>query len=455
MSNTHLSATPMDPYTWRESVLSTRSLSFLSTADALGSPRLGSHSRNVSLGHTREPMRRNTMTDDSDYDLEMGGTNRGDRGLNDIPELPDSVAESALFTLPREIRDRVYSFCLTAQNGVPVEWPSLPGAKAVYDLQPQLLRTCKIIRDEAAPMLFSLNNLTFHHPSDANMFVRAMATPALSRRYVTHLSLHVKATDTRLWMPYLMSTDEHRSLKADFLGLREVAVRYRSNKWNHSLSPDQNLKNWSEDSRLDEIIDGLRHVFLPPPPSKSASDGVKPLNEMNEHEFMRFVDARRPGEDMAFKRQLLELHKAHAPAAARAPDPPAIKVVCACRVHSAHFNLVVSASSSTGSRADTHRHHHANGTTAAILASALGPGPGLADSDESEPPAAVQEGEPFRGFTAIDFGGAGVKRLHDPIVGSAKVATTPFADRNGVLVALEIHCLDPKRDGHGHHHRDA
>ncbi|KAK5128908.1 hypothetical protein LTR85_000241 [Meristemomyces frigidus] len=460
MSNTHLSATPMDPYTWRESVLSTRSLSYLSIPD--GSPGLGSHSRNASLSYFREPTRRNTMTDDSDYDLEMGGTNRGDRGLNDIPELPESVADSALFTLPREIRDRIYSFCLTAQNGLPVEWPPLPGAKAVYGLQPQLLRTCKIIRDEAAPLLFSLNNITFHHPSDANMFVRAIASPALSRRYVTHLSLHIKATDTRLWMPYLTSTDEHRSLKADFQGVREVAVRYRSNKWNHSLSPDQNLKNWSEDSRLDEIIDGLRHVYLPPPPTKSDPDSVKPLNEMNEHEFMRFVDARRPGEDMAFKRQLLELHKAHAPAAARAPDPPSIKVVCACRVHSAHFNLVLSTAvdpSSTSSRADAHRTNHTNGT-AAILAQALGPGPtsvgmgGGAADESTEPPAPVKEGESFRGFTAVDFGGSGVKRLHDPTLGSAKVATTPFADKSGVLIALEIHCLDPKRDGHGHHHRE-
>lgn len=459
MANTHLSATPMDPYAWRESVLSTRSLSYLSTTDALGDSGHGIHSRNASLSYVREPTRRNTMTEDSDYDLEMGGTNSGDRGLNDVPELPESVAHSALFTLPREIRDRIYSFCLTAQNGLPVEWPALPGAKAVYDLQPQILRTCKIIRDEAAPMLFSLNNLTFHHPSDANMFVRAIASPALSRRYVTHLSLHIKTSDTRLWMPYLTSTDGHRSLKADFQGVREIAVRYRSNRWNHSFSPDQNLKNWSEDSRLEEIIDGLRNVFLPPPPSKTDPDSVKPLNEMNEDEFWRFVDARKPGEDMAFKRQLLELHKAHAPAAARAPDPPSIRVVCACRVHSAHFNLVLSTTAADGSSTASHTniqhpHHGNNGPTAAILAHALGPAPGSAD-EPTEPPAPVKEGEPFRGFTALDFGGgSGVKRTHDPSLGFAKVATTPFADKNGVLVALEIHCLDPKRDGHGHHHRE-
>jgi len=433
MSNTHLSAMPMDPYMWRESTLSTRSLSYISTADALG----GSHSRNASLSRFRQPTRQNTMTDDSDYDLEMAGTNRGERGLNDIPELPDSVAESLMFTLPREIRDRVYGFCLTAQNGLAVEWPPLPGAKTSYDLQPQLLRTCKIIHDEAAPLLFSGNNLTFHHPSDANMFVRALASPALSGRFITHLSLHIKATDTRLWMPYLTSTDAHRSLKADFTAIRELNVRYRSNKWNHSLSPDQNLKNWSEDSRLDEVVDGLRQVFIPQPPSsKSDLDAVKPLNEMNEREFMTFIDAKRPGEDMAFKRQLLELHKAHAPAVARAPDPPTLKIVCACRVHSAHFNQVMAAADGTTPIQHT--------GPAAILAQALGTNGPAADS--TPPPAPVEEGEAFRGFTAVDFKISGVKRLHDPDLGSAKVARTPFADKNGVLIALEVHCLDPRRE---------
>lgn len=79
-----------------------------------------------------------------------------------------------------------------------------------------------------------------------------------------------------------------------------------------------------EDSRLDEIAGGPNHVLIPPPrkPGSDGKDGdedikQKPVNEMSEREFMNFVDERRPGEDMAFKRQLLELHKASAPASVR------------------------------------------------------------------------------------------------------------------------------------------
>lgn len=176
MSNAHLSAMPMDPYQWRESVLSTRSLSYLSTADALGSPGLTTQSRSGSLSYFTNRARRNTIDSDSDYDLEMSGTGAEERELNAIPELPDSVANSVLFTLPREIRDRIYSFSMTTQNFVPIEWPPLSYGVIPYGIQPQLLRTCRIIHEEVAPLLYSLNIMTFHHPSDANMFVRAFAS---------------------------------------------------------------------------------------------------------------------------------------------------------------------------------------------------------------------------------------------------------------------------------------
>jgi len=247
------------------------------------------------------------------------------------------------------------------------------------------------------------------------------------------LSLHLKAQDTRLWMPYLTSTDSTRSLKADFPHIRELSVRFRSNKWNHTLSPDQNMKLWCEDSRLDEVVDGLRHVYMPTKRTPSPNGlAMKPLNEMTEQDFMAFVDRHRPGEDMAFKRQLLELHKAHVPAAAAPPPPPSIRVICACRVHTAHFNMI----------------------TAAVIWQQDPPPPlDLPNGVQGlglvpPPPAPVQEGEPFRGFTAIDLNTTGIKRLHDPDLGSAKVARTPFAEKQGIMIALEIHCLDPKRDAH-------
>ena len=53
------------------------------------------------------------MDEGSEYGLEMTRTRR----LEDISELPDSVAKSRLFSLPREIRDRIYLFCLTSHGG--------------------------------------------------------------------------------------------------------------------------------------------------------------------------------------------------------------------------------------------------------------------------------------------------------------------------------------------------
>jgi len=460
MSQPQFSAAPMDPYEWRESVLSTRSLSYLST-DGLGG--LQTHSRTPSYSYIRPQPRRRTLTGTSEHSeddgLVMASMQHNDGGLNNIPELPESVAASPLFILPREIRDKVYACCLTAQNGLPVEWPPLPGAgSSLYALQPQLLRACRIMYDETAPLLYSLNTMTFHHPSDANMFVRAIAASTLARNHVTSLSLHIKAVDTRLWMPYLTSGDAKRSLKADYPHLRELGIRYRSNKWSHSHSPDQNLKVWSEDSRLDEIMDGLRNVFLSQSLTSNKSedhlDGVKPLNEMNAEEFMRFVDARRPGEDMAFKRHLLELHKAHVPAAARStPEPPTIKVVCACRVHSTHFNIVtsgleaVSAANNPPPPPPVPVPHPA--PVLGMISQVIGVG-GPPPEDPiiaSDLVAPVEDGEPFKGFSAVDFSRDGIKRLHDPDLGSAKVARTPFADKNGIMIALEIHCLDTKKDG--------
>ncbi|KAK0943874.1 hypothetical protein LTR29_004639 [Friedmanniomyces endolithicus] len=436
MSYAHLS----DPHQYRESVLSTRSLSFLSTVDGLG---LSGRSRSGSL---TQPTRRRTMHDDSEHgeDLIMANTEPArDTDVSDMSELPASVAHSHLFALPRELRDKIYAFCLTAQDDLSVEWPRLAGTNVAYSLEPQLLRACRIIYDEAGPLLYSLNTLTFHHPSDANMFVRAFASASLSRRHIANLALHLKSADTRLWMPYLTSTDAHRSLKADFPYLRELGVRYRSNRWNHSHGVDVNLKDWRDDSRLDEIIDGLRHIYYPPPPPRSLQDdaasrrdgeGAKPLNEMNAQESIRFVETRRPGEDIAFKRQLLEMHKAHAPNAMRL-GPPTIKVVCACRVHSTHFAQLTTPPADSNSGLRPHRARPAAPMLATIANLEL---------TREVPSAPVVDGEPFRGFTAIDFLTMPVRRLEDPDLGTAKVARTPFADRQKILIALEIHCLDSR-----------
>ena len=319
--NAHpLSSLPLDPYQWHESVLSTRTLSYMSTTDALGSS--GGHLPQYTW--SRNPTRQSSMTDGSSYDLEMVVAQSRDTPANETVVLPESVADSLLFRLPPELREKVYAYCITAAGNAYVEWPApvIVGAMG-HGMCPELLRTCKAIRDEAGPMLYALNGMAFQHPSDANMFVRAMTSPAYSR-CITKLRLHVRAQDTRLWMPYLTSSiDRSRSLKADFPSLRELHVRYISNKWNHALPPEQNMKLW-EDAKFEEVINGLRQVFYPP-----KTEATKPLNEMTAHDFMAYVDRHRPGEDMAFKRQLLELHKAHAPPIPEADGPPpVVRVTC-------------------------------------------------------------------------------------------------------------------------------
>lgn len=411
MSSTHLSATPGDPYEWRESVLSTRSLSYLSNM-----PRSRSGSLNLQRSLTRYST---DMTDSTDDGIEMANH---DTELRDIPELPDSVVDSILFRLPREIRDRVYGFCLTADGGVPVEWPT---QWKMYGLQPQLVRTCRIVYEEAAPLLYTLNNMTFHHPSDANMFVRAISSPDFSRD-ITALSLHIKAQDTRLWMPYLTSRDPSRSLKADFPSLRSLNIRFRSNKWSHTIPPEANLKLWSEDSRLDEVIDGLRHVFIPDGRSNPKTD--REFETYLSNQGGRFpLDPSHP----EYKKQWLAIHKARNDFVRKHENAPTIKITCACRVHSTHFAALTGPPAQAGP--DLSR---ANNGTGVIQQTSLPP---------IDPPQPTRDGQPFRGFTPADLRGD-LKRLHDPDLGSATVAQTAFADKDGILISLEIHCLDPKRD---------
>ncbi|KAF7197961.1 hypothetical protein HII31_00675 [Pseudocercospora fuligena] len=427
-----LSSAPVDPYDtqWRESVLSTRSLSYVSNAGSIIHPHSlapGAQIRQTSSTSFRTPSRKNTadtMHSSEEGDLEMVDARRtGSVGLPEISELPDSVANSLLYSLPREIRDRIFAFVLSPKDGLPVEWPRPTQFRlnSPYDLQPQLLRTCKIVHDEAAPLLYTMSSMTFHHPSDANVFVRAFASPIYGRQ-ITNLSLHIKAQDSRTWMPYLTSTDEIRSLRADFPNLRELGVRFRSNKWHHQHTPEQNMRAWCDDSRLDELTDGLRHVFLP---------SEQPEREVRGREFQTFLTSNpaafRDGDPDQLRDRLLKIHKARldrTSSTTRRTEAPTIRVCCACRVHSTHFNALTT-------RATEPLQEQAAAAQ---------------NGDPMHPPRVpVQEGEPFRGFTAVDLQN-GVKQLHDPELGSANVARTPYTSKNGILLALEIHCLDPKRD---------
>lgn len=450
MANRPPAVAPTDPYTWRESVLSTRTLSYISQADALGSPghpstsHFPTHSRNNSTAHTRAPTRQSTMDEGSEYGLEMARTRR----LEDISELPDSVARSRLFSLPREIRDRIYLFSLTARAGECVEWPSGPEARSLH-MAPQLLRTCKLIYAEATNVLYTSNRLSFAHPSDANMFVRAISSPIGT---VTFLNLHVKSTDTRLWMPYLTSTDTARSLKSDFPSLKELVIRYKSNKWQHALPVEANLRHWDDDSRLTEIINGLGHVFYPVETTELPAS-----TPATQEDFQRYLEANSdafPTGESSFKERLLQLHRAQQAFALtrQPPSPPAIRIICACRIHPTHFDALTS--SSPAPQQPTHAHPaQGNGVqgTAGLPATAAGMIPGMATLQgifaASPPPIQqpVQSGDVFRGFSPADLRGK-VKIVADSSIEGwgavAKVARTVFAKKGKIGLALEVFSVE-------------
>nr|POF23906.1 hypothetical protein CFP56_54842 [Quercus suber] len=446
----HLSSNPTDPFQWRESVLSTRSISYVSTLDALGSPALP-RSRNTSLSHARNPTRRTDLAEDGlEMDEGPGVRDGDDAGLRAIPEIPASVASSLLFTLPRELRDHIYRFCLTATAQTPIEWPPLPGSNARRVPQPQLLRTCRIIYEEASPVLYSSLSLAIYHPSDANMFVRAIASPVHSR-HVAMLSLHIKAQDTRLWMPYLTSADGSRSLKADFPGLKELGVRYRSNKWHHASSSEHNMRAWAEDSRLDEIVDGLRHVFFPPPLGTGSGKGkTRQHSSRADHDVWEgrlgrlggSIRDARDDSDTTSRRHTPDPHKIQGvdPAVIAYPDSPSIKVICACRIHPTLFAGI------TGT-----------GPMPQLPVAPLAPPPPPPpfhgqqpiEIPSPPPPDPVTEGEPFRGFTIQDLRTDHVKRSVGEEVGTVKSARTPFTIRDGILMAFEVYTLESSKSSRG------
>lgn len=386
------------------------------------------------------------MDEESEYGLEMARTRR----LEDISELPDSVARSRLFSLPREIRDRIYLFCLTARDGECVEWPNTPEAKPQH-MAPQLLRTCKLIYAESVSVLYTSNRISFAHPSDANMFVRAIASPIGT---VTFLNLHVKAQDTKtLWTAYLTSTDRTRSLKADFPNLKELVIRFKSNKWQHALPVEGNLRHAIDDQRLDEIIKGLGHVFYP-----VATPELPASTPATQEDFQRHLEENPdlvPTHEGNFKQRLLQLHRAQQAFAAtrQPPSPPVIKIICACRIHHTHFTALTSTTPIPPHQAPVNPAQGGHGAqgVAGPPASAANMIPGMATLQgifaAAPPPAQqpVQPEEDYRGFSPVDFKGR-VKTIvdfsHEGVEAVAKVARTVFAKKGKIGLAIEIFSVE-------------
>ncbi|GAB7359999.1 hypothetical protein MBLNU230_g7524t1 [Neophaeotheca triangularis] len=436
---------PTDPYAnWRESVLSTRSLSYLSTiTDLPGFDR----SRQGSLAQSHHPTRRNTLTSESDYDLEMPANEPKRKGsARDMSDIPVTRECSRFTSLHPTARDsRPYLQLLPHGRTGHQHLARLP----THDrLQPQLLRTCHIIYAEAARLLYTLNYFSFDHPSDANIFARALASPHHTS-HITKLVLQLKAGDLRLWMPYITSADPVRSLKADFPRLKELWVRQRSSHWSQNTPMEVSLSTWDEDCKLNEIMDGLRHVYLTPP----GEGHVGPVEELEE--FERYV-SRNPGviridSEVDFKKQLLEFQKAkYAWKLKENPAlvPPIVKVISVARISSAQDSVLTGVDPAAGQTQAPNQHaqahdpflHHAV-PAATTLGSAQETYPRRNAPAPLQTPRPLPEGSRYRGFSAIDLVHGHKAVIEEDKGLTTRIYRTPFASKDGILLALEVYCF--------------
>lgn len=129
---------------------------------------------------------------------------------------------SILLSLPRELRDRVYTFALT--SSYPFWWPTKSPSKFLYDVNVDLLRANRQVYEEAAPILYSQNKLLFTHPSDCNIF-RVIAAPASEN--IQSVYFRIREKDLRLWTSYMGSKSPDRSLRADLPKLKNLWIFMR------------------------------------------------------------------------------------------------------------------------------------------------------------------------------------------------------------------------------------
>ena len=127
---------------------------------------------------------------------------------------------SLLLSLPRELRDRVYTFALTSPY--PFWWPGQAPMK--HNVAVSLLQANRQIYQEAAPVLYTGNKLLFTHPSDCNIF-RVVASPHAES--MNSVYFRIREKDLRLWTTYLGSKSADRSLKADLPNLKSLWIFMR------------------------------------------------------------------------------------------------------------------------------------------------------------------------------------------------------------------------------------
>lgn len=135
------------------------------------------------------------------------------------PTKPEREIFSLLLSLPRELRDRIYTFALTSPS--PFWWPT---PHTSHHLSPALLAVSRAVYHEAAPLLYSSNKFLFTHPSDCNMF-RIITSPFSA--HMTSVCFRIREKDLRLWTGYLGSSSTVRSLRHDLPKLKSLWVFLR------------------------------------------------------------------------------------------------------------------------------------------------------------------------------------------------------------------------------------
>ncbi|KAF2874041.1 hypothetical protein BDV95DRAFT_565287 [Massariosphaeria phaeospora] len=129
-------------------------------------------------------------------------------------------AFSLLLSLPRELRDRIYTFALTSP--FPFWWPGT--ASPTHGVAVSLLTVSQQVYDEAAPILYAENNFIFLHPSDCNIF-RVISSPYSER--ITSVYFRAREKELRLWTSYLGSKTKDRSLRHDLPKLKSLWIFLR------------------------------------------------------------------------------------------------------------------------------------------------------------------------------------------------------------------------------------
>ncbi|OAL56312.1 hypothetical protein IQ07DRAFT_497009 [Pyrenochaeta sp. DS3sAY3a] len=132
---------------------------------------------------------------------------------------------SLLLSLPRELRDRIYTFTLTTPG--PFFYPPNPKhhpKHTVFNVGINLLRANRQVYEEAIPILFTSNKFMFVHPSDCNIF--RVVTSSFSER-ITKVYFRINKRDMRLWTSYLGSKSPDRSLRADLPNLKSLWIFLR------------------------------------------------------------------------------------------------------------------------------------------------------------------------------------------------------------------------------------